>query len=174
MNEARSAKPNRVHPNSEIDELFAQLRTALCSWERATGRESLLIFREADRNLAEFGPQPSAVKLRLDNGVSVDPANADLDDAFLLQRFTDAITRSTASESPTPAKQTAEQIRDRLLEWLDAHNAQCTRQPCDEFINMLAYLAHSVGMQTHATHLNRFEALLAKYNRACPNCTRYN
>ena len=82
---------NQLHPDDEIDELFQKPRNCLCQWERATGRESLLIFRESDRNFAQHGPQPSVVALRWDNGVSVDPANADLDDSFLLQRFTDAI-----------------------------------------------------------------------------------
>ena len=52
---------NQLHPDDEIDELFRKLQNCLCQWERATGRESLLIFRESERNIAMHGPQPSAV-----------------------------------------------------------------------------------------------------------------
>ena len=79
-----------LHPDLEISDLFRKLRNALCSWERSTGRESLLIYRESDRNICENGPQPSAVCHRWDNGVSVDPANQDLPDQHLLDRFTDS------------------------------------------------------------------------------------
>lgn len=85
------AVTNRFHPDDEVDRLFRQLQSALCSWERSTSRDSLMIFRESDRNIAEYGPQPSAICLRWDNGIPLDPANADLDDAHLLQRFTDSI-----------------------------------------------------------------------------------
>lgn len=82
-----------THPDPDVDSAFRKLQNALCSWERDTGRESLLIFREARGSFARAGRQASEVVIRLDNGISVDPANADLDDAALLERFTDAIHR---------------------------------------------------------------------------------
>ncbi len=98
------------HPDPEIDHLFRLLQAKLCSWERSTGRDSLLIFRESDRNLVQHGPQPSAVCLRLENGVSVDPHNSDLDDARLLERFTDAFYNA-AGESYSPSE-LAPEIRE--------------------------------------------------------------
>ena len=35
------------HPNSEIQAAIIRLSDALCSWERATSRESVLIIRES-------------------------------------------------------------------------------------------------------------------------------
>jgi len=81
-----------VHPDPDVAEAFRKLQNALISWERSTGRDSLLIFREAPGHIAEHGRMPSVVVIRLDNGISVDPANSDLTDAYLLERFTDGGT----------------------------------------------------------------------------------
>ena len=35
-----------VHPDNEIQLALVRLNDALCSWERSTGRESVLILRE--------------------------------------------------------------------------------------------------------------------------------
>jgi len=35
------------HPDEEVQRAIVRLGDALCSWERATGRESVLILREA-------------------------------------------------------------------------------------------------------------------------------
>ena len=68
---------NQLHPDAEIDETFRRLQNQLVQWERITGRESILIFREAQGSLEEHGPQPSYVQLRWDNGLSIDPANSE-------------------------------------------------------------------------------------------------
>lgn len=78
------------HPDQDVDDAFRKLQNALVSWERSTSRDSLLIFRESDRNITEHGPQPTAVSLRWDNGISIDPHNQDLADSYLLARFTDS------------------------------------------------------------------------------------
>lgn len=81
--------PLPSHPDPTVDRAFRDLQNALISWERATGRDSLLIFREAAGRLAELAPQPSAVCIRLDNGIPLGPSGSDLSDQFLLQHFTD-------------------------------------------------------------------------------------
>lgn len=35
-----------VHPDREVNQALIRLNDALCSWERATGRQSVLILRE--------------------------------------------------------------------------------------------------------------------------------
>ena len=35
-----------IHPCSDVQQALVRLDDALCSWERATGRESVLILRE--------------------------------------------------------------------------------------------------------------------------------
>ena len=35
------------HPDPEVSQAIVRLADALCSWERSTGRESVLIVREA-------------------------------------------------------------------------------------------------------------------------------
>ena len=79
----------QTHPDFEVAEAFRKLQNALIRWERSTGRDSLLIFRESLGHIAEHGPMASNVCIRLDNGISVDPTNQDLSDQFLLDRFTD-------------------------------------------------------------------------------------
>lgn len=37
-----------THPDSEVRHALVRLNDALCSWERSTGRESVLILRESD------------------------------------------------------------------------------------------------------------------------------
>ena len=81
--------PQYQHPDHDVHSAFRKLSDALCQWERATGRCSLLIFRESEGNPMEHGPMPSAVQIRLDNGVKIDPSNADVSDDYLLKRFTD-------------------------------------------------------------------------------------
>lgn len=34
------------HPDREVNQALVRLNDALCSWERSTGRESVLILRE--------------------------------------------------------------------------------------------------------------------------------
>ena len=54
------------HPDADVAAALLQLQKALIAWERATGRDSLLIFREAAGHIAEHGPMPSQFSLRLD------------------------------------------------------------------------------------------------------------
>ena len=35
------------HPDDEVDQAFIHLSDALVSWERATGQQSVLVFRES-------------------------------------------------------------------------------------------------------------------------------
>jgi len=78
---------DELHPDQEIAALFRQLREKLCQWERSTGRESMLIFREVPGNLCQHPFQRPDVVHRWQNGVSLDPANADMNDEWLLEPF---------------------------------------------------------------------------------------
>jgi len=35
------------HPNDDVQQALVRLSDALCTWERSTGRESILILRES-------------------------------------------------------------------------------------------------------------------------------
>ena len=35
-----------MHPNEDVQRALVQLNDALCTWERSTGRQSVLILRE--------------------------------------------------------------------------------------------------------------------------------
>lgn len=37
---------NEQHPDREVQQALVRLNDALCSWERSTGRQSILILRE--------------------------------------------------------------------------------------------------------------------------------
>lgn len=76
------------HPDDDAAKAFRDLQNALVTWERSTGRTSLLIFRESYG--APGDRCPSMVAIRLDNGIPLDPANSDLTDSYLLQRFSDS------------------------------------------------------------------------------------
>lgn len=80
--------PDGTHPDADVAKAFRELQNALVSWERATGRHSLLIFRESYGAAGDV--HPSLVATRLDNGIPVDPENADLPDSYLLSRFSDS------------------------------------------------------------------------------------
>jgi hypothetical protein len=43
-----SKEEDMIHPDRDISRALIQLCDALCSWERSTGRESVLILRERD------------------------------------------------------------------------------------------------------------------------------
>lgn len=77
------------HFDSEIAATLRKLADQLCQWERSTGRESLLIFREVPGNLSmhEQLRGNSDFVIRLVNGVSVDPASSDLADSTLAEPF---------------------------------------------------------------------------------------
>lgn len=87
------------HPSEEVQEAFRRLQNALVSWERGTGCDSLLIFREARGHFSERGRMPSEVVIRLQNGISIDPACADLCDCYLLDQFTDGGSNSPLSST---------------------------------------------------------------------------
>ena len=38
---------NMEHPNDDVRQALIKLSDALCTWERSTGRESVLILRES-------------------------------------------------------------------------------------------------------------------------------
>lgn len=80
--------PEITHPDIDVAAAFRKLQDALVTWERATGRSSLLIFRETYGNAGDV--TPSLVSIRLSDGIPVDPANSDLRDSYLLKRFADS------------------------------------------------------------------------------------
>ncbi len=61
------------HKDGEVQAAIIRLTDALCTWERETGRESILILREDD------------YCCRAQNGKCVVPD--DLTDEFILKRF---------------------------------------------------------------------------------------
>lgn len=66
---------NRYHPDADVDLALAKLLDSLVSWERGTGRQSILVLRE-------FG----GFAFRADCGVPLDEAkNGDITDAQLFQ-----------------------------------------------------------------------------------------
>jgi hypothetical protein len=62
------------HKDKEVQAAIVRLTDALCTWERETGRENILIIREVD-----------GFEFRAINGKPNVPD--DLDDAFILKRF---------------------------------------------------------------------------------------
>lgn len=66
-----------------------------------------------------------------------------------------------------------EQARDLLFEAISLHENVCDDPACTETHNMIAFLAHAVGMKT-SRDINEMEKLLDRYNRACPGCTERN
>lgn len=65
------------HPDKEINHKFIQLFDALCTWERSTGRSSVLIFREVGNGT-----------LRVMDGKPV-PKDRDISDIDLLMEVMD-------------------------------------------------------------------------------------
>jgi hypothetical protein len=62
-------------------------------------------------------------------------------------------------------------VRDRLIRLWLAHKTVCREQPCHEAANMLAYLAHSLGLGRR--QIAKFEQLLVRYDLECQSrdCT---
>lgn len=63
-----------VHPDPEVRAALVRLNDALCSWERSTGRQSILILREQGGFVA-----------RSMSGKPVDSMSDDLSDDHLTQ-----------------------------------------------------------------------------------------
>lgn len=51
-----------IHPDPEVQDALVKLQDSICSWERSTGRQSILIFAEgpraADRVLCSMSGKP--------------------------------------------------------------------------------------------------------------------
>ncbi len=63
----------------------------------------------------------------------------------------------------------AEEIRDALLNWLEIHSSHCPDpENCHEPINILAYLAHSLGMRADSGP--SWLKFLREYERTCEGC----
>lgn len=82
------------HPDEDVRIAFRALSDALCQWERATGRDSVLIYREAAGHVTEIGRGPSAFALRLSNGIPMTGVD-DLPDTHFLAAFTDSGVQSS-------------------------------------------------------------------------------
>ena len=76
------------HPDREINEAITRLCVALVNWERATGRQSVLILRENNgENPGERMTEPGYT-LRAGNGIPLGRDNDDIPDDDLLRPFT--------------------------------------------------------------------------------------
>ncbi len=67
------------HPDAEVQAAIIQLCGRLCTWERATGRESILVLREQ-----------GGFCFRADSGKPLDSGLDDIPDEMLLRRVADA------------------------------------------------------------------------------------
>lgn len=70
-------------------------------------------------------------------------------------------------------QQTIEEIRDCVIELVEIHCESCTTAGCQFQENLIAFLAHAVGLKT-AESINEMESLLDRYNHECPHCTGLN
>lgn len=64
-------------------------------------------------------------------------------------------------------------LRDDMLDLLEKHEQRCSDEACVFKENLIAFLAHGIGL-TSAAQINRMESLLDQYNQECPHCTRAN
>jgi hypothetical protein len=60
------------HPCRDVQQALTRLCDALCTWERSTGRMSILVLREA-----------GGFQFRADNGKPIDSSNDDIPDEQL-------------------------------------------------------------------------------------------
>lgn len=63
-------------------------------------------------------------------------------------------------------------VRTGLIGWMTAHQRECGHPDCAEPVNVLAFLAHAVGLKD--SQVEEFRKRLDDYNRHCPNCTQWN
>lgn len=68
----------QTHVDSEVQEAIVKLCDRLCSWERATGRESVFVLREQ-----------GGFCFRADSGKPLDAGLNDVPDSMLLDRVRD-------------------------------------------------------------------------------------
>lgn len=78
-------------------------------------------------------------------------------------------------QTPLPHDEAAvmHEIRDCVIELVEIHAGQCTDPGCLFQANLIAFLAHAVGLKSSAA-INAMESLLDKYNHECPHCTSLN
>lgn len=62
----------------------------------------------------------------------------------------------------------ANRLRNLLIEWLEYHRIDCNKQNCLEPANMMAFLAHSVGIRS--SDLRLFRDQLQEYEVNCKDC----
>lgn len=76
------------HPDSELNRAITKLCEAIISWERATGRQSVLILRENNgEGPGERMTEPGYV-FRAVNGIPLGRDNDDIPDDDLMRPFT--------------------------------------------------------------------------------------
>lgn len=62
-------------------------------------------------------------------------------------------------------------IADDLIAWHEQHRLECGDGPgCCEPANVLAFLAHCVGMRSSQEDIRKFQESLINYERTCPGC----
>jgi hypothetical protein len=76
------------HPDHDVRQALIKLCDALCSWERNTGRQSLLIVRENNGELPGDPMREPGFCFRADCGKPLSSDQDDIPDSMLLDRFT--------------------------------------------------------------------------------------
>lgn len=62
-------------------------------------------------------------------------------------------------------QQRIEIARNILVEEIDKHDAECQRRPCNERVNLAAWIAHCLGVRPE--HACNFTRLLTQYHVDC-------
>jgi hypothetical protein len=75
------------HPDRDVDVAVLRLCQALVCWERATGRQSVLILRENNGELAGERIKAPGYVFRAVNGCPLGSSNDDLPDDHILRPF---------------------------------------------------------------------------------------
>jgi hypothetical protein len=76
-----------------------------------------------------------------------------------------------AAEDPLAAEMYA--IRELLIDVVTKHRAVCSGGGCVFVPQAIAFIAHSVGLNTVGS-IATMEEILETYNRECPHCTDLN
>ncbi len=78
----------QTHPDPDVQQAIIRLCDALCSWERSTGRQNVLIVRENNGEMPGDAMRAPGFFFRADTGRPLGMDQNDITDADLLDHFT--------------------------------------------------------------------------------------
>lgn len=78
---------NNDHPDKQVNEAITNLCCALIQWERATGRQSVLILRENNGEMPGERMSEPGYTLRASNGIPLGRDSDDLTDEDISRPF---------------------------------------------------------------------------------------